>query len=491
VEPLKVLVVSSEATPFAKTGGLADVASALARHLVKAGHDARLFVPMYRRIRNGNWDLVPETRLQDVPIELGTRKLHVSVSLAPLRKGDSSANGAQAWFVRCPELYDREGIYTQDGDEHLRFALLGRAALAACQWTGWAPDIVHCNDWHTGLVPIELRHRLAWDRLFERTRSVLTLHNVGYQGTFGIDVLADLDLQDKRHLLWQEDLQSGRVNFLKTGILYADALTTVSRTYAREIQGDEQGMGLQGLLRTRADHLFGIVNGVDYAEWNPATDPKIPARYSPKDLRGKARCKQALLERFQVPLEPRRLLIGAVSRLTHQKGFELLPDILPVLLQQEHVAFVCLGSGEERYETYFQWLRDTYRDRVGFYRGYSDELAHAIEAACDCFVMPSRYEPCGLNQMYSLKYGTLPIVRRTGGLADTVEDYDPRTGAGTGFVFDEFSSDALWQALRRALDLWRDPAAWKRVMLAGMARDFSWERQIQEYVALYRRLCGR
>ncbi len=481
--PLKVCLVASEIVPFAKTGGLADVTAAIGRYLHGHGHDVRLLMPMYRGVREGGWAFEPVAAVQDVAVRFGERRFTFSISTAGLPE-----SGAPVHFVRCPELYDRDGIYTSDADEHLRFAMLARACLLYCQWTQWAPDVIHCNDWHTGLLPFYLKHGYSWDRLFHGTRTVLTIHNIGYQGRFSAEVVPSLELSDHRHLLYQEDLERGELNFLKTGLLYADVLTTVSETYAREIQGEELGMGLHELLRRRSDHLVGIVNGVDYAAWDPERDRLLPHHYSARDLSGKRRVKQALLERLGLPLDAGVPVFGIVSRMTGQKGFELLPDILAVLLQAEDLRLVVLGSGEERYERYFDWLGRTFPTKCAFRNGYDEELAHWIEAGSDAFVMPSRYEPCGLNQMYSLRYGTVPIVRRTGGLADTVQDYDPASGRGTGFVFDAFTADALYHALRRCLETWRDRAAWERLMRSGMAQDFSWERQGRHYVALYERL---
>lgn len=482
---MRVLIVSSEAAPFAKTGGLADVTSALARTLARRGHDVRLFLPMYRRVRAAGWPFEPVPELQDVDLRMGDRALPFSVSCTPLPGAQTSV-----WLVRCPQLYDRDSIYTQDPDESLRFGLLQRAALSACQHTGWSPDIVHCNDWHTGLIPLYLK-LLAWDELFRGTRTVLTIHNLAYQGIFSEDVLGALDLDGERAALYQEDLAEGRLSFLKTGILYADALTTVSRTYAREIQTPEFGMGLDELLRQRSDSLFGIVNGVDYDEWDPARDRRIPARYSAADLSGKRACKQALMRRLELPFDARVPAFGIISRLTYQKGFELLPDILPVFLQREDMRLVVLGSGEEKYVRYFDWLAQTFSDKVAFRSEYDEDLAHGIEAGCDMFLMPSRFEPCGLNQMYSLRYGTPPIVRATGGLADTVRDADLQEGTGDGFVFHDFTPEALYGAIERALSAWRDEDAWLALVRRAMAADWSWERQILPYEELYRRLLGR
>ncbi len=484
-EALKILVVSSEITPFAKTGGLADVAAAISRYLGREGHDVRLMMPLYRRVSEGGWALEPHEHLRDVQLEFGGRSFAFSVKTAALPDSD-----VRVMLLDCPELYDRDGPYTSDADEHLRFALLSRACLTMCQWTGWAPDIVHCNDWHTALTPLYLKAGYDWDALFARTKTVLTIHNIGYQGVFPADTADALGLADHRGLLHQDSLAAGKINFLETGILYADALTTVSETYAREIQTAEYGMGLEGLLQARAESLVGIVNGVDYGEWDPSIDTLIARQFGPGDREGKRANKAALLDEFGLDVASDAPIFGVISRLTSQKGFELLPDILPVLLREYDMHFIALGSGDEKYERYFQWLRDQFPNRVGFYRGYNNRLSHLIEAGSDAFVMPSRYEPCGLNQMYSLRYGTVPIVRRVGGLADTVQDYDPVTGEGTGFVFDDFHSQALLHAMRRALACYRDRHAWLRLSERGMRQDFSWERQGRHYVDLYRRLLG-
>ena len=328
--------------------------------------------------------------------------------------------------------------------------------------------MIHCNDWHTGLLPLYLKVGYGWDRLFARTRTVLTIHNIGYQGVFGAAVADELGFDEHRELLHQEDLAEGRLSFLKTGLMYADALTTVSETYAREIQTEEFAMGLQDILRARSESLVGIVNGIDYTEWDPETDPQIARNYSVDDLQGKHECKRALLEEMELPFDPEVPVLGIVSRLTMQKGFELLPDILPVLLRRYDMRLVVLGSGEEKYEQYFGWLAHAFGSKVAFRDGYDEALAHRIEAGSDAFLMPSRYEPCGLNQMYSLRYGTPPIVRHTGGLADTVEAYDPETGQGTGFVFHDFSPDALFEAIVRALECLPRPV---HLAASGTQRD--------------------
>ena len=490
MRPLRLALCASEVAPFAKTGGLADVLLGLGRWLGRKapqgpGHDVRIFLPYYRKIAASGLATQPLPGAQDLEVRFPQRTIRFSIRTAPLPQSDVLVH-----FVDCKELYDRDGIYTEEGDEPLRFALLARAVLETCQRLQWAPDVVHCNDWHTALLPLYLRTVYAWDRMFGATKTVLTIHNIGYQGLFDQSTLDVVGLGDQRAHVHHGDLRDGKVSFLKTGVLHAHRVTTVSKTYAREIQTAEHGMGMDELLRGRSGDLVGIVNGVDYGEWNPADDPRIPHHYSAADLGGKAKMKAAMLQRFQLPHDPRAPVFGVVSRLTAQKGFELFADSIPVFLQREDMRLCVLGSGEDKHEKYFQWLRDTWPRKVGIYRGFQEDLAHWIEAGSDVFLMPSRFEPCGLNQMYSLRYGTPPIVRRTGGLADTVEPWDPATRTGTGFLFDEYSSQALAGTIDWALRNWRDQKGWQQLMKNGMQKDFSWDRQGPEYVALYRSLTG-
>jgi starch synthase len=480
---LRVCQTAAELTPFAKTGGLGDVVAGLSRALAANGHDVRVFLPFYARIARQQLPLFQVDYLRDLEMTLGGRRFRFSVLTTKL-----PASGVDVYFVHCPALFHHDSIYSGDWDEHLRFALLTRATFECCQRMAWAPQILHAHDWHTALAPIYLRTLYDWDRLFAATRSVLTLHNLGYQGVFGAHVLDELGLAPHAGLLHQQDLHARKVSFLKTGLLYADVLTTVSRTYAREIQTPEQGFGLDELLRARADHVVGIVNGVDYGEWSPETDPHLPHRYSADDLAGKERMKRALLERTGLPYAEQAPVVGVVSRLTAQKGFDLLFDTLPELLSSRDLRFVALGSGEERYEGFLAWLQGAFPGKAWYFRGYNEPLAHWIEAGADVFLMPSRYEPCGLNQMYSLRYGTPPVVRRTGGLADTVEPWNPVARRGTGFLFEHFTPEGLRWALSSALGAWGDRDAWRALVRNGMARDFSWTRQVVPYEELYRRL---
>jgi starch synthase len=481
--PLNVCMIASEAAPLSKTGGLADVSSALTKYLHGSGHSVRLFTPFYSVIERSKITPRAIDFLQDVPLEFGPHRYRYSVFEAQL-----PGTAVPVYLIECPVLYARTAIYTWDVDEHLRFIALTRAALECCQRMGWSPDIVHCNDWHTAFAPLYLKSVYDWDQLFAKTRSVLTIHNIGYQGVFGAASAADVGLGPKSHLLHQDDLRAGRVNSLRHGILYADHITTVSPTHALEICTEQYGMGMQGELRARGKKLTGILNGVDYEDWDPLRDRYLPIRFDARHLQEKARLKQAFIERLGLAIAPEVPILGMVSRLAAQKGLDLAFDSLPEVLSWRDLAFVALGSGESQYEQFLQKLQRDFPGRVVFHRGYNEELAHWIEGASDMFLMPSLYEPCGLNQMYSLRYGTVPIVRKTGGLADSVEMYSPSTGRGTGILFEDFNAEALEWALNAALDLYAQPEQWQRLVLNGMSRDFSWEKQGALYVALYERV---
>lgn len=476
-------MVASEAAPFAKVGGLGDFSSALTRYLSKAGHDVRLFLPAYGSIDWSDKEVGEVDFLRDLPIEMGDQTRRFTGLFTYL-----SGASAQIYLIDSPELYHRSGVYTDDSDEVVRFAFLSRAAIECCQRMGWAPHVFHCNDWHTSLLPVYLRSAFDWDGLFSSSRAMLTIHNIGYQGVFGAGAIPEIGLEASDRLFPREDLENDRINLLKTGILRSDLITTVSPTHAREIQTEAYGMGLDRLLRHRADRLVGILNGVDYEEWDPAHDRLLPKVYSRDDLRGKAQNKRLLLKEVSLPFTARTPLIGMVSRLVQQKGVDLMPEVLPRILQERNCRLLILGSGEDRYEKFFFGLQRQFPDKVFFYRGYHNELAHRIEAASDIYLMPSMYEPCGLNQMYSLRYGAVPVVRKTGGLADSVEPFDAATKQGTGFLFSTFTPPDFHAALAEALDTYAKPRLWRRLVRNGMSRDFSWERQVEKYVEVYRRL---
>ena len=479
-----ICLIASEVEPLSKTGGLADVAGALTKYLHGAGHDVRTFTPCYASIDRAACAAQAVEGLTQVPLAVGPHSYVFSLLRAQL------PGGAPVYLIDCPALYARTSLYTTDPDEHLRFLALTRAALVACQRLKWSPRIVHCNDWHTAFAPLFLRTSFEREPLFANTRTVLTIHNIGYQGIFAARQLADVGIPGRESLLHQDDLRAGRINALRTGILYADAITTVSPTHAREICTDQYGMGLQDSLRARAaaGAVSGILNGVDYDDWDPGRDRYLPLHYGAADLRPKGELKRQFLKRHGLRAEDGVPLAGLVSRLAPQKGIELMFEALPKVLEARPLSFVALGNGEPQYEEFFTTLARGYPGRVAFTCGYDEELAHWIEAACDLFLMPSRYEPCGLNQMYSLRYGTVPVVRRTGGLADSVEHYQAATGSGTGVVFNDFDAPALTWALNTALDLYAQPAHWQRLVQNGMRRDFSWQRQGGLYLELYARL---
>lgn len=473
---VRILFVSSEVSPYSKTGGLGDVSSALPACLQAIGHDVSVVTPLYRMVRESDHLLHP------VYDRVGVRAMGGAGFDAYL------ADDGRTWFVDFPPLYDRESIYTNSSDEHLRFLFLTHAALELCRRRGWSPAIAHGNDWQTGMLPLYLRSTYAGDPLFAFTRSVFTIHNLGYQGVFGSAILPDLGLGDQEHLLHQDHLREGRINFMEHALLYADAITTVSPTYAREIQTPEHGAGLDALLRRRSQDLFGILNGIDTNVWNPRIDRHLTAPYSEQNLDDKRQNKAALLRRGGLDEKAETLLVGVVSRLTAQKGIELMIRPLAKRLQSGRISVVALGSGEKRLENALGQLAEFFPDRAHFQRGYDEGLAHMIEGGADTFLMPSQYEPSGLNQMYSLAYGTPPVVRRTGGLADTVSHYDPTNGQGTGFVFDEYTEDGLAGALDQALQVFPYREEWRRLQLNGMAEDNSWERRGAEYDEIYQRL---
>ena len=483
--PYRVCFVTAEYAPLAKIGGLADVSRALTRYLHRRGDDVRVFMPFYRRIAEQRLRLSPVDFLKDLPLVIGTHAYRYSVLT-----GAAPGSDLPLYFVDCPALYDRAGVYSEAADEHRRFLLLTRAAFECCQRMGFAPHILHCNDWHTAFGPLLLRSSYAWDQLFGATKSVLTIHNIGYQGVFGAADAGDLGLAAAATMLHQQDFAAGRINTLLHGVMYADLVTTVSPGYAREICTPEYGAGLDGFLRVRGDRVVGILNGVDYEEWSPESDAYLPLHFSRDDLAGKAELKRRFLAQLGFESGPRTLLLGLVSRLVAQKGLDLLPPMLPEALRTRDLNFVALGKGEPQYEQFLGALQQAFPSSVVYHRGYSEELAHWIEAAGDAFLMPSWYEPCGLNQMYSLRYGTVPIVRRTGGLADSVVHYSPATGEGTGIVFENFDAAALRWALDLTLDLHRQPLHWRRLVQNAMAQDFSWERQGALYIEQYRMLAG-
>ncbi|MEJ2052767.1 MAG: glycogen/starch synthase [Calditrichaceae bacterium] len=476
----KICFVSSEITPFAKTGGLADVSGALGKYLSKSGHDIRLVMPFYSSIDTKKYKIEPLKSAQNIILDFGSLEITFSIYHAVLPQSK-----AIVYFVHNPHFYTRAAIYTNDQDEYLRFALLNRAALELCLILEWQPDIFHCNDWQTGLIPVYLKTLYSQEKMLKRARCVHTIHNIGYQGVFNADIIRQLSLEDYYQWFDADELYRGSINYLRTGVLHADKITTVSETYAREILTDFYGEGLQNTLNVRSKDLVGILNGVDYDEWSPESDPFIPYKFSIDNLTGKIKNKKKLLSGLGMSYDPNAPVLSMITRLAEQKGIELLKGTMEKILNEFDIRFIVLGSGEHHYEQYFHYLQETYKNKVVFYLGYNFELSHLIEAGSDIFVMPSKYEPCGLNQIYSLKYGTVPVVRQTGGLADTVAFYDWKTQQGTGFIFDQYNSDSLYWALQHAIRTFADRKVWKKLMLRGMKKDFSWDKQVKKYVELY------
>jgi starch synthase len=477
--------MASEAAPYAKTGGLADVAGALPRALAALGHDVRLCLPRYRGVEGHVTDL--GTAVPRVQVPLGDR-----VAEGALLQG-RGPGGVPVYFLVHDHYYDREQLYgTADGDywdncERFIFFCRGTlealAALAARPEGAWRPQVIHANDWQTGLVPVYLQTLYRDHPALAPVATLFTIHNLAYQGVFwhydmpmtglGWDLFTPAGIEFY-----------GKINFLKGGLVFADLLTTVSRTYAREIRTAAFGNGLEGVLEERSEDLHGVINGLDYASWNPETDPALPKRFSAADLESRAACQEAL--RAEVGLAPGGFLLGLVTRMVSQKGLDLVLEALPGLLA-EGCRLVLLGSGAAHLEEAFAAAAGEHPGRVVVRLGYDEALARRIFGGADAFLMPSRYEPCGLGQLMALRYGAVPIVRRTGGLADTVREFQPGRRAGTGFTFEGFAVEELLAAIRRAIEVHRQPALWAALVRNAMAEDYSWEASAREYVTLYRK----
>jgi starch synthase len=475
---MRILMVASEAIPWAKTGGLADVVGALPRALARLGHQVDVVIPRYRGITAGE-------AIGRVTVPFGGRTADAPVFAV-------ANDGVRMLFVDQPEYFDRPDLYGEANrdypDNALRFAFLARAAL---EWAAAAEqpyDVVHAHDWQAGLVPVMLRTAFERHPVLGGTATVFTIHNLAYQGTFLPEWLPALGFG--REMMRIDALEFwGRISFLKGGIVFSRLITTVSPRYAQEIQTPELGFGFDGILRHRSPDLVGILNGIDYDQWDPERDVHLPQPYNASNLKGKAAAKRAVLETFGIPIDEATLarpVVGMVSRLVDQKGFDLmaaLADDLPRL----DASFVVLGTGDRRYEDMWRTLAARHGDRVGARIGFDEALAHLIEGGADLFLMPSRFEPCGLNQLYSLRYGTVPLVRATGGLYDTVRNYDPSTGEGTGFVFDEYLPGALLAILRWALEHYKQKETWRRIQQAGMRENNSWDARARSYVEVYER----
>jgi len=469
---MRVAILTSEAVPFAKTGGLADVSGALPKALREQGVDAKLILPLYDQIDRRSLN---DKIIEGIRVEWRGQVHHI-------RALQSDVADAPTYLIQAPEFFARPNIYGYS-DDHIRFAFFSRAALALLKHLDWQPQIVHGNDWPCGFAVAELRARRRYDSFFKQVRTLFSLHNVGYQGLFDPGDLWWLGFGDPPD---SSDFTLGRTaSALKAGIIAADALSTVSPRYAREIQTPDQGHGLDWLLRARTDRLVGITNGVDYSVWNPETDPHIAANFSIDDLAGKVECKLDLLRRFGLPEDKRRPILAIISRLVGQKGYDLIRMIAGAIVDTG-CYFIALGAGAKEYEDFLQRWHDAAPHQVGIYKGFAGEpLPHQIEAGADMFLMPSLYEPCGLNQMYSMRYGTVPVVRATGGLDDTVQQFNPSTRLGNGFKFGRYEASALFDKIREALYFYGRPDDWAIIQRNGMKIDNSWQAAAKKYIALY------
>ena len=481
-KPLKIAFIASECVPYAKTGGLADVVGSLPGALKDLGHEVIVIMPLYGEINRNKFQIEPF--LNPLGVWMGDAEEWTAVH------STENHDGVSIYFIEFDRYFARPGLYHDEAfndylDNPRRFALLSRAGLQLCKDIGFLPDIVHVHDWQTALVSAYLKIWHWDDIVLGKAASVLTIHNVGYQGKYPIEHYSYTGLQPGNFTSSKFE-DHGDMNYLKGGIYYADMVNTVSPGYAREILTPELGFGMAMYLNDKGDHFLGILNGVDYSEWNPSVDPHIPENYSLNDLTGKSICKTKLQERLKLEINDGIPLIGIVSRFAHQKGLDLLVGTIEEIVANMQVQFAILGSGDQSLESYYGELPARYPGQVGSFIGYNNELSHWIEAGADFFLMPSRYEPCGLNQIYSLKYGTLPIVRATGGLDDTVLQYDEISGGGTGFKFWEASSAAIYYTVGWAVSTYYDrPEHYLNLQQRGMKQSFSWEESAREYIKMY------
>ena len=474
---MRVAVISAEAVPYSKTGGLGDVAGALPKALKQIGIDSVLITPCYWQTKA---EYLWSTAIDDLNVEWRG-------GVYPAKAFYSEANGSPTFLIDAPSLFHRDSIYGYRED-HERFAFFCRAAFTLLRRIGPPPDVLHLNDWHTGFAAVELAERRFRDSFWQNTKSVFSIHNMAYQGGFDADELWKFGFGSQ--FARDAFAFNGYASAMKAGLEVSDTLSTVSSRYAMEIQSPENGYGLEWLTRQRNDRLIGITNGIDTEVWDPETDAELPAHFSRRDLSGKRECKRVLLETFSLPVDLDRPVLASITRLTGQKGIDLIMQVAgDVLATGAYI--ISLGSGEQRYEDFWQRLRDLAPRQVGIYRGYSESLSHKIEAGADIFLMPSKFEPCGLNQMYSLRYGTIPIVRAVGGLDDTVETFDAVSGSGNGFKFGPYRPDRFLERIYESLLFYNQPEVWQKIQLNGMAEDNSWENSATKYLDLYSWTLGR
>ena len=478
---MKIAFAASECFPYVKTGGLGDIIGSLPKAINEEGCEVKLFLPLYGGIKTEEHNLRVLEEFRDIPVSIGNKEVTFSV-----RYGTLPDSEVEVFLIDCPVYFHRDMPYTNDPDENERFILFQIAVIETLQRLKWAPDVIHCNDWQTSLIPVYLKTNYKWDKLFEHTSVLLSIHNIGYQGRFSSDAVQNAGLSYSDYYPGGPYELDGTFCFLKAGILFSEIITTVSPTYAKEIQTSEFGAGMEGVLSTRKDDLYGVLNGIDTGIWNPKTDKFIPYNYSKRGIKNKIKCKKKLLSEAGIEYNEDIPLIGIVSRFAGQKGFDLMFPVVNELMNLP-IQLLVLGSGEDRTEKFFEVLAESFPEKVNTYIGYNNRLAHWITAGCDMFLMPSQYEPCGLNQMYCLNYGTVPIVKKTGGLADTVLDFHEYDDKGNGFTFKDHTSYALYYAIERALNIFKDKKIWKEIVMRGMKEDFSWKHSAKEYMRLYKK----
>ncbi len=486
---MKIAFASSEIIPFAKTGGLGEVSGTLPIELEKLGHEVKVFMPKYYQVNEYEYNHHYDSLIGELKITTGGYEHSVHAFYGKLPNSN-----VDAYFIHYPNFFHRSKIYTEDWDEDERFILFSKAVIQILQKLGWAPDILHANDWQTGLLPVLLRETYGWDSLFHKTKTVFTIHNIGYQGRFSLESYKRAELPP--HLYENGGILSHEndSNFMKAAIMYSDVINTVSETYAKELLTKEHGYGMDGYLWQRYNDYYGIINGVDYEIWSPEKDKHITCNYSMNDLSGKLENKITLLNKLELVFNKNIPLIGVISRLVSQKGVDIIVEALPELLGLD-IQMVVLGSGKKHFEEYFKQFSKIVPSKLKVHIGYSEELSHQIEAAADIFLMPSLYEPCGLNQIYSLKYGTVPVVRKTGGLADTVQDWNEYNAngqdIGNGFSFNEYSAKALMHSVKRAINDFHNKPVWHKIQMNGMVKDYSWESSAKKYIELYKKALSK
>jgi starch synthase len=485
----KILFVTSEVVPFVKTGGLADVSAALPQTLAELGHEVRIVVPKYGAVDDRKYKIHEVVRLKDLTVQIGNKEVVFSLKSCFL---PGQRVRVQIYFLDNQEYFgSRNSLYVdpmtgkdyKDNDE--RFILLSLSIAELIQKLGWIPDIIHCNDWQCGLVPAYLKAAAEDNELFNNFKTLFTIHNLAYQGIFPVTTFKKTGLPEQ--LNSKKGIQlNGKINFMKSGLIHSDVINTVSNTYAHEIRtSDEYGSGLKDVLSKRKNDLYGIINGIDTKVWNPEKDKHLPKKYNFKSIEAKQVNKEALTSRFGLEYKKDVPVFGIISRLYDSKGLDLIQKVFPDLMKLD-LQFIVLGTGDNKYHKFLYKMSHKYKSKFACYLGFSDELAHLIEAGSDIFLMPSKYEPCGLNQMYSLTYGTIPIVHETGGLADTVIRYNEKTGEGTGFSFKKYDSKEFLKEIKRALKIFNDKKAWLKIVKAGMKTDFTWNSSAKKYIDLYK-----